>query len=64
MGVIIGRPIEGVTINGLEYVCDEKGTTIVFKDEAEARAFLADHNIDDELIEECGIVFEEVGDDE
>lgn len=62
MGVLIGRPIEGVTINGLEYVCDEKRYAIVFKDEDDAKAFLADHNIDDELIEECGIVFEEVGD--
>lgn len=64
MGVIIGRPIEGVTINGLEYVCDERGMTIVFKDEQEARGFLADHGIDDDLIEECGIIIEEAGDEE
>lgn len=59
-GVIIGRPINGIPINGNEYVCDKTGMTIVFVDEDTARAFLKDNGLTDENIEDCGIVFETV----
>ena len=42
-GVMIGRPINGISINGNEYVCDEKGRAIVFEDENDARAFLKEN---------------------
>ena len=42
-GVIIGRPINGISINGNEYVCDKNGMAIVFVDEDTARAFLKDN---------------------
>lgn len=59
-GVIIGRPINGISINGNEYVCDKNGMAIVFVDEETARAFLKDNGLTDENIEDCGIVFETV----
>lgn len=59
-GVIIGRPIYGISINGNEYVCDKNGMAIVFVDEDTARAFLKDNGLTDKNIEDCGIVFETV----
>lgn len=61
MGVLIGRPIEGVTVNGLEYVCDEKGYAIVFNDEADAKQFLADRGLSEDDIEDKGILIVEEG---
>lgn len=63
-GVIIGRPINGISINGNEYVCDKNGMAIVFVDEDTARAFLKDNGLTDENIEDCGIVFESAYDEE
>lgn len=63
-GVIIGRPINGISINGNEYVCDENGMAIVFIDEDTARTFLKDNGFTDENIEDCGIVFETVNREE
>ena len=57
--VVVGRPIEGVTINGLEYLCDENGYAIVFKDEADAKQFLADHGLSEDDIEDQGILIVE-----
>lgn len=59
-GVMIGRPINGISINGNEYACDEKGIAIVFEDKNDARAFLKENGYTDKNIEDCGIVFESV----
>lgn len=64
MGVLVGRPINGIAINGLEYLCDDKGYAIVFEDEENAKKFLADHGIDEDQIEKAGIVFEDAGTEE
>lgn len=58
MAWMIGRPINGVTINGNEYVCDDDGITILFPTEEEAREFVHAHGYTDEMIEDEGIVFE------
>lgn len=63
-GVMIGRPINGISINGNEYVCDEKGRAIVFEDENDARAFLKENGYTDKNIEDCGIVFESVDEED
>lgn len=63
-GVMIGRPINGISINGNEYVCDEKGRAIVFEDENDAKAFLKKHGYTDKDIEDCGIVFESVDEED
>lgn len=63
-GVLIGRPINGISINGNEYVCDEKDRAIVFEDENDARNFLKENGYTDEAIEKDGIVFEEVDEED
>ena len=60
--IVIGRPIQGVTINGNEYVCDKDGRLVLFQSEEDARVFLHGCGISDEEIENEGIVFEEEGD--
>lgn len=59
-GVMIGRPINGISINGNEYVCDKNGAAIVFEDENAARTFLKENGYTNEAIENDGIVFESV----
>ena len=59
MAVMIGRPINGITINGLEYVLNEKGEPIKWATERQARLFLKEHGISEKEIERTGIVFEE-----
>ena len=59
MAVIIGRPINGITINGLEYVLDENGDPMKWATEEQARQFLKEHGIGEKEIEETGIEFEE-----
>ena len=59
MGVLVGRPIEGITINGLEYLCDENGHVIVFNDEADAKQFLANHGLSEDDIVNQGITIDE-----
>jgi hypothetical protein len=39
-GVVVARPINGITINGLEYLLDDDGKPIVFAGQQEAEAFL------------------------
>ena len=52
-GVIVGRPIEGIGINGDEYLLDNEGGELVFNTEEQAREFLiekggyAKENVDD-----------------
>lgn len=62
-GVMIGRPINGISINGNEYVCDKMGYAIVFDDEKDAREYLYMHGMTDREIEDEGIIFEEQEDE-
>lgn len=57
---IIGRPINGITINGLEYILNVDGDEIIFNSIEEAKEFLAGFDIGETEIEAQGIVFEEV----
>lgn len=57
-GIIIGRHINGITLNPLEYVLDEDGELMVFETEDKAKNFLREHGFDDEDMEY--LVFEEV----
>lgn len=57
--IIIGRPINGITINGYEYVLDNDGYPMEFKTESDARDFLTKNEIFEEDIERYGIIFEE-----
>ena len=60
-GIIIGRHINGITINGLEYVLDDNGEYMVFETEEKAKEFLFKHGFKEENIE--NLVFEEYSDD-
>ena len=47
-GIIIGRHINGITLNPLEYVLDEDGELMVFETQDKAKDFLREHGFDDE----------------
>jgi hypothetical protein len=40
MSIVIGRPINGISINGLEYLLDEDGEYKQFESTEEAKTFL------------------------
>ena len=50
--ILVGRAINGITINGLEYLLSEDGAEpLRFNDVHEAELFLKDHGLTDEDIE-------------
>ena len=56
----IGRHIEGITINPLEYLLDDNGKIMLFGCEEEAKEFLSSHGITEDemywlIFEECTI---------
>ena len=57
-GIIVGRHINGITLNPLEYVLNEDGSLMVFETEDKAKDFLREHGFDDEDMEY--LVFEEI----
>lgn len=60
-GIVVGRHINGITLNPIEYVLDEHGELMVFATEDKAKDFLREHGFDDEDMEH--LVFEEVCDE-
>lgn len=60
MRYAIGRPVEGVTLNGNEYVLDDDGELMTFDGKEDALDFLKACGLTDDDIEEQGIVIEEV----
>ena len=57
-GIVIGRHINGIVLNPLEYVMNDNGDLVVFETEDKAKDFLREHGFDDEDMEY--LVFEEV----
>ena len=56
--IVIGRPIEGLSLNGLEYICGEDEKPLQFADEKEAKAFLLNKcGYTEQSIEDEGIIF-------
>lgn len=55
--VIVGRPINGISINGLEYLMDDEGGYKIFDDMDSAKKFLIENGFDEEDMEE--LVFKE-----
>ena len=45
-------PINGVTLNGLEYLQDEDGVPIYFEDRDAARKYLREHGVTDDEMED------------
>lgn len=56
---VIGRPINDISINGLEYVTDDNGEEMIFDSIEDAKEFLDSHGIEEEEIEAKGILFKE-----
>jgi hypothetical protein len=54
--VIVGRHINGITINPLEYLLDESGESMEFTSEGVAKAFLKDKGLTDDYID--GLIFQ------
>ena len=48
--IIVGRHINGITLNGLEYLLDESGDIMKFKSKEHAVRYLKEHGADDEEI--------------
>ena len=60
MRYAIGRPIEGVTLNGNEYVLDGDGKLMTFDSEEDTLDFLKACGFTDNDIKGQGVVIEEV----
>jgi len=56
--VIVGRHINGITINPLEYLLDENGGVMKFASEGAAKAFLKEKSLTDDDI--YWLVFQQV----
>ena len=63
MTILIGHPINGSSINGLEYLFRMDGELAKFEDGAQAKQFLRDHGFENDKIEDC-FVYEEIGNDD
>ncbi len=59
-GYLIGRPINGVTLNRLEYAADDSGKEIVCSSIEEAEDYLRSEGVTDEEAERMGIRFVKV----
>lgn len=57
MGVVVGRHINGITINPLEYLLDDMGELIVFRSEERAKEYFKGQGWTEEQI--YWLVFEE-----
>lgn len=54
--VIVGRPINGITINGLEYLMDDEGAFKIFDDMDAAKKFLTENGFDEAGMEDLVFV--------
>lgn len=60
--VIVGRPINGISINGLEYLLNNDGNEMEFENKEQAVMFLRENgyaDYSDEMIEDS-FIFKEV----
>lgn len=58
--IAVGRHINGITINPLEYLLDDEGDLMTFESEEKAKEFLAEKGYTEEDM--YWMVFEEVDD--
>lgn len=58
MGIIVGRHINGITLNRLEYLLDDKRRLMIFESEEQAKEYLKRNGFSDDDI--YWIVFEKV----
>ena len=54
MRIVIGRPINGIPLNGLEYLYDKNGDMIHFESKEKAKDFLLNNGIENkDDLEDC-----------
>jgi hypothetical protein len=58
MSVLIGRPINGISVNGLEFVLNADGSEMTFSSVESANQFLLDNGFTQEDIDHS-IIFKE-----
>lgn len=58
MGVVVGRHINGITLNKLEYLLDDDGNELIFENEELAKVCLRENGCAEKDLE--WFVFEEV----
>ena len=51
MKIAVGRRINGITINPLEFLLDDDGVVMLFDREREAVDYLKEHGVSDKSIE-------------
>ncbi|GEM_PF-2274704 len=56
--ILVGKPIAGITLNGLEYLMAENGTPLSFPNLEQAHAFLQKRGLTKDEIEELSFVGE------
>lgn len=54
----IARPINGISLNGKEYLLNEDGTVMQFETEAAAVQFLLDNGVEPQAIEQGAVLIE------
>ena len=55
----IGRPINGISLNGLEYVLDNQGQIKTFKTEKKAKDFMFANGITQEDFDNCAYIIQQ-----
>ena len=50
--IIVGRPINGISINGLEYLLDENNKNLEFENEKAAKDYLILHEVKEEYLDD------------
>ena len=53
---VVKRAINGISINGTEYLLDDTGGVMLFDDETTAINFLVAHGVDEDEIEDYHII--------
>ena len=54
IGVVIGRPVNGISLNGLEYALDENQEYLHFDSVEDAKQFLRDNGVEeDDELDDC-----------
>ena len=51
--IIVGRPINGISLNGLEYMLDPDGNEVLFDSIDDAKQMLMDNGIEGNDLEDC-----------
>lgn len=62
MAFVIARPINGISLNGLEYVLDENGEDKTFDTKEGAYEFLKSVGYDEDSMEREGIIVKDLDD--